>query len=263
MRALILAAGQGQRLRPLTDTRPKCLVRLGGVPLLDLSLESLKSAGVRDIGVVGGYRAEQLDSRAIPVYLNREYATTNMVYSLFCAQPVFESAEDLLIVYGDIVFEPRVVQALIECDAPLSVVVDRRWENLWNLRMDDPLSDAETLKLGPSGRLLELGKKPASLEEIEAQYIGMIKVRADRIEPLRQAYRALPKDRSYEGRDLPNMFMTSFLQHLIDEGWEVQAVPVESGWLEVDTTDDLAIYHKCLADGTLHEFYDSPSLRGN
>ncbi|MBK1652709.1 sugar phosphate nucleotidyltransferase [Halorhodospira halochloris] len=60
MRAIILAAGQGTRLRPLTDDRPKCMVELEGKPLLEHQLEVLRGAGIEDIHVVGGYRAEWL-----------------------------------------------------------------------------------------------------------------------------------------------------------------------------------------------------------
>ena len=61
MKAIILAAGQGTRLRPLTNDKPKCLVELANKPLLDHQLSVLRYTGINDIHVVAGYRAEQLN----------------------------------------------------------------------------------------------------------------------------------------------------------------------------------------------------------
>ena len=66
----------------------------------------------------------------------------------------------------------------MESKGEIAAVVDTDWRKLWQLRFDDPLVDAETLKLNINGTIRELGKKPKNYEEIEAQYIGMIKVSA-------------------------------------------------------------------------------------
>jgi choline kinase len=163
---------------------------------------------------------------------------------------------DLLIVYGDIVFEPRVVRAILGEDAPLATAIDRSWYRYWSLRMDDPLADAETLRLSPDGRILELGKRPSSLGEIDGQYMGLSKVRADHVERFERAWAKLDPSGSYDGRDKPNMYMTSFFSMLIADGWYLKAVPVEGGWLEVDSTSDLDLYHRLLRTGELATFYD-------
>lgn len=68
-----------------------------------------------------------------------------MVYSLFCATDRFPD-DDLLISYGDIVYDESVVESLLGCEAPLCVV-DDSWRDLWEIRFDDPLTDAETLRI--------------------------------------------------------------------------------------------------------------------
>ncbi|MBI3928075.1 MAG: phosphocholine cytidylyltransferase family protein [Armatimonadetes bacterium] len=261
MKAILLAAGQGVRLRPLTDDRPKCLVELGGLPLLDLQLAALRGAEIEDVTLVGGYRAELLGDRGHPVVVNPEYASTNMVASLFCARNRLRGSQDVLIAYTDIVYETRLLAALACSTGEVSVAVDRGWRAYWEARMEDPLRDAETLKLDPTGNLRELGKKPRDHSEIEGQYIGLIKIRADRLERLCEAYDRLDREAVYDGKSFPNMFMTSFLQHLIETGWPVQAVLVEHGWLEVDTLEDLELYGRLLAEGRLDRFYASPLLR--
>lgn len=239
MRAIILAAGQGTRLRPLTDDRPKCMIELDGKPLLERQLEVLRGAGIEDIHVVGGYRADWLQRPDITLHINERFDQTNMVATLFAAESVMAGSEDLIIAYGDIVYEPRVLNAMLECDAPVCLTVDRAWRRYWEARMDDPLADAETLKLTDGNRVTELGKKPSSYEAIQGQYMGLVKFRADHVSKLPVVWRAMDRDATYDGKDYDNMYMTSFLQHLIDSDWETRAALVENGWLEIDTQRDL------------------------
>jgi hypothetical protein len=65
----------------------------------------------------------------------------------------------------------------------------------------------------------------------------------------------MDRERLYDGRSFETMFMTSFLQFLIDSAWRVKAVPVNGGWLELDTVGDLNLYEDMLRKGTLKEFY--------
>ncbi|BAU57030.2 putative sugar nucleotidyltransferase [Halorhodospira halochloris] len=235
-----MAAGQGTRLRPLTDDRPKCMVELEGKPLLEHQLEVLRGAGIEDIHVVGGYRAEWLQRPDITLHINERFDQTNMVATLFAAESVMAGSDEVIIAYGDIVYEPRVLNALLACNAPVCLTVDRAWRRYWEARMDDPLADAETLKLTDGNRITELGKKPSSYDEIQGQYMGLLKVRADLVPQLPAVWRAMDRDATYDGKDYDNMYMTSFLQHLIDSGWEARAAFVENGWAEVDSEADLA-----------------------
>jgi len=86
MRAIILAAGQGTRLAPHTNDRPKCLVELAGQSMLSRQLAVLGELGIDDIVLVGGYRSDQLAGFGHKVVRNQDFATTNMVHSLFCAR---------------------------------------------------------------------------------------------------------------------------------------------------------------------------------
>lgn len=253
-RAIILAAGEGTRLRPLTLDRPKCLVPLAGRPLLEWQVDALRAAGIDDITIVTGYRADQIEALGHPTAHNDRYDATNMVASLMCARDRLDGADDVIIAYGDLVYEPVVVEALVAAKAPAAITVDRSWQRLWELRMDDPLADAETLRIGGDGNVVELGRKPTSLDEIEGQYMGLIGLRADFVPRFVASYDELDPAGPYEGRDRDNMYMTSFLQHLIDHVGPLTAVTVDGGWLEVDTTDDLEIYESLHEEGRLDRY---------
>lgn len=253
MRALILAAGEGKRLWPYTKDRPKCLVELAGAPLLTHQLGVLKTAGIGDVLIVTGYRAEQIATLGYPTCHNPDYARSNMVASMMCAAQALNGDQDVLIAYGDIVYESRVIEALCDCPDPLCVAVDQSWLRLWRARFEDPLSEAETLRLDHAGYIRELGRKASSYEQIEAQYMGLIKVRADTAGELVEAYRRLEASGMCNGRRVADMFMTDFLQHLIDQGRPVRAVLVDGGWLEVDSARDLDLYNRLYRAGRLAE----------
>jgi choline kinase len=254
MRVIILAAGQGTRLRPFTNDRPKCLVELQGRPLLHRQLEVLHSAGLTDIALVGGYRADCLEGHGVKVLHNPRFAETNMVSTLFCAQEWMVEGEDLLIAYGDIIYERSVLNSVLTTDAPLAIAIDREWRRFWAIRMDNPLADAETLKLDSNNCIIELGKKPKDYSEVQGQYMGLIKVRADQVSAFCDAWHNLDRTVTRDGKDFDNMYMTTFLQHLIDTGWIARAAFTDNGWLEVDTVDDLNQYHEMLKNGHLDSF---------
>ena len=266
VKSVLLAAGQGTRLRPYTDKQPKCMVPLADVPLLTYQRAVLRQAGVRDITIVAGYQASVIPVEDDRVVMNPRYDQSNMVTTLFCAPDVFDGSADVLIAYTDIVYEPRVLEALLACDASVAVTVDTNWQAYWQTRMENPLTDAETLKLDNGGRILELGKKPQSEADIQAQYMGLIKIKASEAKKFLSVYQQLVSQNqkspeTYDGQSFDNMYMTSFIQHLIDTNWPVQSVPVTNGWLEVDTVQDLELYQQLQQEGKLKTFCDLAVLK--
>lgn len=249
-----LAAGQGSRLRPLTDDRPKPLVKLNGETLLERNVKTLENAGISDHIVVTGYEADQIRDLELDTVHNEVYDETEMIYSLFCATDEFpdSNGEDLIISYGDIIYEQSVVEKLLNCDAPLCVVVDTEWRTLWETRFEDPLSDAETLDIDDDGHITEIGGNPKHYNDIDGQYIGLVKVRNDCIGKLISAHREIENKQS---DDFVSMDTTSFLQQLIDEGWRLRAIPVDGGWLEIDTLSDLRQYRELLDTEELSDLF--------
>jgi L-glutamine-phosphate cytidylyltransferase len=255
MKCIILCAGQGTRLRPLTDHVPKCMVELLGKPLLRHQLDSLEACGLTDVHLVTGYRAEKLQGWGSGHFHNPRFASTNMVASLFEARELFDGSDDLIVAYSDIVYEPRVIEALRSSPGQIATVVDRQWLPLWSVRMDDPLSDAETLRLNDDGTLREIGLKPRGLEDIEGQYVGLIRIAAEVQPDVLRYYDGLSHDVEYDGRSFDQMFMTSFLTGLMGNGMAIVAAMTDSGWLEVDTLEDLASYEALQARGELARFW--------
>jgi choline kinase len=237
MKAIILAAGRGSRMKDLTEERPKCLIEVRGKALLDWQLEALHAAGINEIAIVTGYKRESLTGRGLVEFHNARWVETNMVSSLACAQGWLQSGP-CIVSYSDIFYSSIAVQSLIDCHASLAVTYDPNWLELWTQRFGDPLLDAETFLLTTEHTLAEIGKKPKSVDEVQGQYMGLLRFTPEGwAEVLRIRSRLTPEQ-------CDKMHMTSTLQKVIDASCvAILAVPYQGEWGEVDSVEDLAIYH--------------------
>ena len=240
MKMIILAAGQGTRLRPLTNDKPKCMVEYHDKSIIDYILDVATGCSINNITVVNGYKKDVLESylsdRPVNFVTNNEFDTTNMVTTLFKAKE--HMTDDLIISYADIIYSKDILEKLMASQSDFSVVVDKSWKKLWSQRMDNPLDDAETLKI-KDGHIVELGKKPTSYDEIEGQYIGLLKISKTMINKVIEYYENLDKGATYDGKDFDNMYMTSFIQMIIDNLTDATPVYIDGGWIEIDCMDDL------------------------
>ena len=236
MKAIILAAGRGSRMKGLTDQKPKCLVELRGKTLLEWQLKALREAGVSEIAVVTGYRRELLAAYGLTEFHNPRWAETNMVTSLTSADEWLKN-EPCIVSYSDIFYEASAVKSLMEVGYPLAVTYDPGWLKLWQKRFDDPLVDAETFKLNPDNTLTEIGQKPKSVGEVQGQYMGLLRFTPEgwgEVCRIRESLTPVERDR---------MHMTGTLQKVIQAGnVAIHAIPYELPWGEVDSADDLEIY---------------------
>lgn len=238
MKAIILAAGRGSRMKNLTEERPKCLVELHDRPLLEWQLAALRGAGIEQIAIVTGYKRELLSNRGLVEFHNPRWAETNMVASLACAQEWLRG-EPCVVSYSDIFYESSAPRLLMETDAELAITYDPNWRALWESRFEDPLSDAETFKMDDQRVLLEIGQKPTRIEDIQGQYMGLLRFTPPAWSKV-EALRATLDDRLRDKLD-----MTGMLQRLIaGHGARILALPYSERWGEVDSAEDLAVYEK-------------------
>jgi len=247
--AIILAAGQGTRLRPLTNEIPKCMVEVAGKPILNRQLDVLSSAGIEDIIVVTGYKEDKIDDPRITKVYNKEYASTNMIYSLFCAEDYLDG--NTIICYGDIIYSGSVLEKVIHADQDIVIASDEEWQPYWESRCDDPLDDAETFQIGVNGRVESLGKNANSLDEIEGQFIGLLKLSEKGAEKMKEVYHECKsnpdcRDNAWKsGRDLRNAYMTDLMNYFASQG-KLYYTPIQRGWFEVDNVSDLNLAKKMI-----------------
>lgn len=242
MKAVILAAGRGSRMKNLTEDRPKCLVELRGRCLLDRQLFALRAAGIGEIGIVTGYRRElvaaHVHGQGVAEFHNPRWAETNMVSSLECAD-TWLSAAACVVSYSDIFYAPSAVASLVQSDAPLALTYDPNWLAQWRERFGDPLSDAETFRLHADGTVADIGGRPESVQEVEGQYMGLLRFTPEgwgEFRRIRAGLQPAVRDKAH---------MTGTLQAVIRAGRvPVRAVRYEQEWGEIDSANDLAVHER-------------------
>ena len=261
MKAIILAAGEGRRLRPLTENKPKCMVELFGKNLLDWKIDVLKECGISDIIIITGYMSDKINFKQVRFYENKLFETTNMVETLFCAREEFN--DSLLIIYGDIIFEKKVLEKILKNKDEISLVIDENWKEYWKIRFENPLDDAESLELDQEGFIQSIGQKVKVLDEISGQYIGLFKFPKKSIQKILEFYDKMKEKSKTEKNPLNSnlpfkkSYMTDFLQAMIYSGFKVKAIPVKNGWLELDSIEDYNIYKKLFDSGQIKKFFNS------
>ena len=239
MKALILAAGRGSRLLSLTDDRPKGLTLLKGKTLIERQVSSLQAAGIKTIAAATGYLSEKITPYICEQYVNKRWSETNMVSSLINARAFCED-HDCIVTYSDIIYGSNIVTALINEPGDIVVAYDPNWLQQWQVRFDNPLDDAETFSIDDAGRLLEIGDKTDNLDDIQGQYMGLIKLSPKGMQHILNA----TQDMSPKALD--KLDMTALLQHLINLDITINTIANKEFWFEIDDQKDLAVCEKLL-----------------
>jgi choline kinase len=232
MHVILLAAGRAQRLRPLTDHTPKCLLDVGPATILSRALRILSEHGLRRFTIVDGFEGETLRRAVLAEFpaawftfvRNEVWETTNNSHSLWLAR--YPDADPMLLLDSDIVFEPGVVARMLEEGAP----------NRLALRSKGGVGEEEIkVIVGPDGRITDIGKTmPPHLALGES--VGIEVFSADFTARLWQTLERRARD---EG-GANEWYEASFLE-LIRQGEVIHPVDLgDLACMEIDTVEDLA-----------------------
>lgn len=256
MKAIILAAGMGKRLGEFTKDKPKCLLDFLGKSLIERQISNFNICGIRDIIVVAGYREEKINLTGIRKVINSDYDKTNMVESLFCSESLWD--DDVIVSYGDILYEKKVLESVMRSKDDINVIIDNNGVDYFKDRFEDTyLKHLESLRLSPEGKILNIGEAVSSSDGVQGQYIGLLKFNRNGIKNISCIHH---RDKVFydkpwmRSRSLRQAYMTDMLQKIIDEGFAINSVRINGGWLEFDTGDDYKKYLKWHEKGVLKKY---------
>ncbi len=183
MKAIIVAAGRGRRLGTETADIPKCMVLVGGRPILHWQLDALVAAGVDDVVIVRGYLGDRIAPPSgvrVRFVDNPQWAENNILTSLFYARD--EMREPFLFSYSDIVFTHAHARAVAAADGSIALIVDRRWRDAYDGRLLHPVSEAELARVEGSGAdavITRVGKRLVAAEDAAGEFSGLARFGAD------------------------------------------------------------------------------------
>lgn len=226
MKALILAAGLGTRLAPLTDNYPKSLVPVNGQPILLKQISNLLENGIDDITVVSGYKADVLEKAvheqypSIRIIQNKPYADTNNMYSAYLARDII-GGDDFLMMNADVFYDASVITALLRFPAESAIVTDI------GTYLEESMKVVQK-----DGRLVQISKAIAPEDALGAS-IDVYKFSRS------SGAAFFAKCEEYiEGKKELKLWSEVALNDILSQ--EVfQACPLEGRWLEIDNLDDL------------------------
>lgn len=164
--AIILAAGKGGRLAPLTNEIPKCLLQIGKTTIIQFQIKKLEQVGINNIVIVTGYHEEKVRRTCgadFTYIYNKNFATTNSLYSLHLAREY--AGKGCLVLNSDVIFHFDLIKKLLDSDFPDAIIVDFR-ENLGE----------EEMKVIASGSHLHKISKDISPPQAQGENLGIVKL---------------------------------------------------------------------------------------
>jgi len=229
MKAVILAAGQGTRIRSVHGEHPKCLIEVDNATILDHQLDALSMIGINDVAIVVGYKKEQIIAHVnarrlliqkIHFIENSAFAITNNIYSLWLALE-WVRGDSFIVLNADVIFNPEILDVAVRPHAPISMIVDPLWRD-------------ETMKVVILDDHVIRMNKNISREEFSGTYIG-ITVFSKAIQD-----RFFHKMEDVIAAGRVNEFFNVAVQELANEGVPVGYTSTDGfPWAEIDDPVDL------------------------
>lgn len=245
MKAFIIAAGTGTRLYPITKDIPKSLVDVGkGLTLLETQLHSLKECGIKDIVMIIGYRADQIELKLkeygsefnVEIVYNPFFDSSNNLVSVWMARHYF--SDEFITINGDDIFDAKVIRELMKSPFDITMVTDIK-----------PQYDEDDMKIISVDGLVKQVSKKVPLDEANGESVGIIKFTGSGP----KIYRAMLESMVRDPSNL-NVFYLKAIQNIIDAGHEVhlsQCSPDD--WGEIDFHPDLEMIRQYVSQTNLVE----------
>jgi phosphoenolpyruvate phosphomutase len=232
--AVVLAASRGRGLEAITTDRPKVMLPIAGKPLLRWLVDGFKKEGINDITVVGGYRADVIDTAGIKLVVNERYAETGELASLACAVEGLDS--DAVISYGDLLFRSYVLRDLVETKADFSVVVDSLSIGASNRTVRDFVYCSRGDDRGLFGTPVILERVTGEADSgsrPQGRWIGMLNVSRQGLVRLKAVLAELRERADFDALDMP-----ALLNALIAQGTAIEVLYVHGHWRGVNDLED-------------------------
>ena len=229
--AVVLAATRGRGLEAITEDRPKVMLPIAGKPLLRWLIDGFKKESINDITVVGGYRADAIETAGIKLVVNERYAETGELASLSCAADALDT--DAVISYGDILFRSYVLRDLLETEADFAVVVDSSPADSNNRTVRDFAACSRADDRGLFGSKVLL-KSVSGEPTTHGRWIGMLKVSRNGLVKFKAVLGALRARADFDTLDLP-----ALMNALIADGAAIEVLYVHGHWRGVNDLEDL------------------------
>lgn len=236
MIGIILAAGRSSRMFPNETNMHKAFLKINGICLIDNIINIFQNIRMDKIVIITGYNSHLFKDYSCFKLHNKNWRDTNIVGSLLQGLK-YLTEYDAIITYSDIYYTSDLIVSL--CDKKISNILipyNTNWKTIWKTRFQNPLNDIESFKVNKYYQLLEIGQKVDNYDEIQGQYMGLLRTETIFWQDLIRIYSNLNIFKNYD--------ITNFLNDLIKKGIVINTFPYSGKWFEFDNTEDLVYFNK-------------------
>lgn len=234
--AVILAASRGAGLESLTRDRPKVMIPVAGKTVLRRLVDKFKTHGVNQISVVGGYRSTAIDAGGIEVLVNPDWEAGGELTSLACAAEVMK--DDVILVYGDLLFRSYILANLIDWDAELLAVVD-------SVPLQEVVGNANDLAYCSAPDDRAMYQQKVWLEHVaketewrdrapDGRWIGLLRAQGESLNKLLKILEKMKSEPEFKRYGIPDL-----INRLVEEGCPPQVQYVTGHWMDINRLEDL------------------------
>lgn len=237
IKAIIPAAGadMDDSLKPLLEDRPIGLLDLNGKSLFQRNIETLNSAGVQDINVVVGYKAENVALDGVKILKNLEFKTKDIMYSIIKGSSTVSDKN--IVIYSDILVDQHLLEKLLKRDGDIILAVDSTYKktHFRNKKLElvktrhEPMGSVRTIDINRKNPICKIGKN-LSEKSAHFEFVGVAILSKRGMETVIREYK--------KSKRAAYMSFADFVQYLIDKGHEVLAHEVTGGWMEIHNFSD-------------------------
>ena len=239
MKAIVLAAGRGSRMGKSSKNLPKSFMRLiSRERIIERILKNFLKKKIK-ITIITGYKSflfKYLKNDQIDLKKNNKWRSSNISSSLYQADEILTKNE-CIISYADIYYQQKAIDLLLNDKKKncITILSYSNWKKLWKKRFKNPLLDLESFKLGKNRKLVEIGNKPKSINDINGQYMGLFKITPS-------AWKKIKKFFENNKKDLFQLDITSLFNTIISNNiCPIYVKNYTESWFEIDNYKDFKI----------------------
>ncbi len=236
-RAIILAASRGSELGELTADIPKAMVEIKGKPLLERIADTYRGVGISDITVVRGYCKDKINLKSLKYVDNNDHENTGELTSLSLALASIDNERDLIISYGDVLFNKYIAQWLADTDASFVLPVDENWQESANKDRQADLvrcNEANSRLSFTKDIQLSTISDTLPINETHGEWMGFFKVSKDALPLLKETVTNL-----LSNNDGTQAKMPTLINQLISDKQCIKVLYTSGHWLDIDTPADV------------------------
>ena len=234
MKAIILAAGQGKRIPKVTKNKPKCLIKINKISLIERQISFLHKLNINDIIIVKGFKKKKISIKKVKYIINKNYKNNEQLDSLFTARNEFK--DDMIVLFSDIIYDFSILKKIYNEEKKIiTLAIDKNWKKRYKFRFDHPEEQADKVRINKKGRIIKINKN-LKVNETNGEFLGIFKVSKEGCKVFLSKYKKYKKKINTSKKQIHN-----YLQFLVNEDVNISSKLINGKYMEIDTFNDYKI----------------------